>query len=342
MTVLKSLTTTEMEEEYLPGFAIKEIEEWCEKVENQDIHIECQGYEEYGESYWDRDWSYEYFDVFGMGNKLSKAFQVAENLLSHKQYEQSLELYELLCCMSFMAMDNDAEEMFELDLEELVDEDLVSLNLKQISLNLLYAKYQVSEGEERVNTLYRYLTWSMCKNIKMEEIFSAGPEELNGIDRFMEEWISFSTEKDGDLAGGLLSEACMYQGGSNRLAETAKVVWRKHPVLYEKACKQLLNANKISRCEQLGLEAIRVLPEKLIIRGRIADLIAKVAVQLEHFDVMKECYKASFYAESTLNHYLRLFELPEYQDVTNRAAKYAITLTESPMVEGNSMINSYG
>lgn len=112
--------------------------------------------------------------------------------------------------------------------------------------------------------------------------------------------------------------------------------------MYEKACKQLLNANKISRCEQLGLEAIRVLPEKLIIRGRIADLIAKVAVQLEHFDVMKECYKASFYAESTLNHYLRLFELPEYQDVTNRAAKYAITLTESPMVEGNSMINSYG
>ncbi len=334
MTVLKSLTTTEMEEEYLPGFAIKEIEEWCEKVENQDIHIECQSYEEYGESYWDRDWSYEYFDVFGMGNELSKAFQVAENLLSHKQYEQSLELYERLCCMSFMAMDNDAEEMFELDLEELVDEDLVSLNLKQISLNLLYAKYQVSEGEERVNTLYRYLTWSMCKNIKMEEIFSAGPEELNGIDRFMEEWISFLTEKDGDLAGGLLSEACMYQGGSNRLAETAKVVWRKHPVLYEKACKQLLNANKISRCEQLGLEAIRVLPEKLIIRGRIADLIAKVAVQLEHFDVMKECYKASFYAESTLNHYLRLFELPEYQDVTNRAAKYAITLTESPMVEG--------
>jgi len=90
-----------------------------------------------------------------------------------------------------LTLDRDTEEWNELELEELVQEKLVRLDLKQIALNLMYAKYQVAEGVERAAELYRYLSWNMCKNIKIEEMFTVGPEELKGIDSFMEEWITF-------------------------------------------------------------------------------------------------------------------------------------------------------
>jgi len=314
----------------------KEIEDWCIKIEEQEIYFECSGYEEYGGNYWDSDYSYEYSDVFGIGKELSRAFQIAEDLLFQKEYRQASELYDRLCSMPFPALDSDMEEWNELELEELVKEKLISMDLKQIALNLMYAKYQVAVGEERVAALYRYFSWDICKGIKVEEIFIVGPEELKEIDVFMEDWISFLKNTEGDMAGDLLSDACIYQGGVGRLCETAREVSAKHPVLYEHACQQLLNEKNEIECEKLGLESIGILPERLVIRGKIADLTAMAAKQLGHADIIKECYEAAFYSESTLNHYLRLFELQDYKSIVERAAKYANALPENSVREGNN------
>lgn len=331
------LNSLQEKQSYCPVASIKkEIEDWCRKIEGQKIYFECSGYEEYGESYGDNDYSYEYSDVFGIGKELLRAFQIAEDFLYQKEYQQASGLYDRLCSMQFPALDSDMEEWNEMELEELVKEKLVSLDLKQIALNLMYAKIQATESEERVAALYRYFSWSMCKGIKAEEIFIVGPEELKEIDVFMEEWISFLKKTEGDMAGDLLSDACIYQGGVDRLCETAREVSAKHPVLYEYACRQMLNERKEIECEKLGLESIGILPQELVIRGKIADLTAKAAKQLGHADIIKECYEAAFYSESTLNHYLRLFELPDYKDITDRAAKHANALPEDSVWEGNN------
>ncbi len=327
ISFLNSLTE---KHDYCPDIsAKKEIEEWCKKIENEEIYFECSGYEEYGESFWDRDYTYDYYDTFGIAEDLSKGFQVAEDLLFQKEYEEALLLYDCLCSMPFPILDRDMEEWNELELEELVAEELVTLDLKKIALNLMYANYQVAEGEDRAAALYRYFSWDMCKNIKVEEMFTVGPEELKETDSFMEEWITFLKNMSGDMAGDLLLEACLYQGGISRLCETAREESARHPVLYKYACEYLLNKKKEVECEKLGLEAIRALPERLIIRGKVAELTAKAAKQLEHTDIIKECYEAAFYSESTLNHYLRLFELPDCQNIVNKAAKYTETLPEN-------------
>lgn len=243
----------------------KGIEEWCKKVENQGIYFECSGYEEYGERYWNSDYTYDYYDIFEIGKDLSRAFQVAEDLLFQKEYQQASELYDCLCKLSFSTLDRDTEEWNELELEEIIDEKLVTLDLKRITLNLMYAIYQTVKGKERAAALYRYLTWDICKNIKIEEMFIIGPDELNGIDSFIEEWISFLKDTDGDRAGELLLEACIYQGAISHLCKTARTESLKHPVLYKYACEYLLNENKDLECEKLGLEAIDVLSENLII-----------------------------------------------------------------------------
>ncbi|HZK70963.1 MAG TPA: hypothetical protein VFD03_05510, partial [Clostridia bacterium] len=326
---LNSLMEKQEDNSLVIAAAKKEIEDWCSKLEKQEIYIECSSYEVYGESYWDNDYSYNYFDNFEIGNGLIRAFQVSEDLLYQKEYEQASELYDSLCSMQFPVLNNDMEEWSELELEELVKEKLVSLDLKQIALCMMYAKYHIAKGEERAAALHRYLSWNMCNNIKVEEVFNVGPEEIKGIDSFMEEWITFLKNTDGDMAGDLLSEAYIFQGGINRLCEEAKEASARHPVLYERACEYLLNEKKESECEKLGLEAIRVLPEKLIIRGKIADLTVRAARHLKHNEIIKECYEAAFYAESTLNHFLRLFEIPNYQNIVDKAAKYVKTLPET-------------
>ncbi len=293
---------------------IKEIQEWCEKIQNGDIHFECSYSEVYGENYW-RDDSYEYYDTYEIGKKLTSAFQVTEDLLYQKEYEKASVLYNLLLDMVFQAYDSDSEETMELGLEELVDENLVSLNLKKIVLNLLYAKYQTSNGKERVQAIYSYIKLNISKDIKLEEFFTIGPEELVGIAVFLEEWIVFLKREDGDLAGNFLFEACMLQGGIEMLCATAREMVQKHPILYLKTCKYLTDESKATECEKIGLEAISLLNEELIIRGKVAELTAKAAKELGHTDVVWKCYKAAFHSESILNNYLRLFEAENYENI---------------------------
>ncbi len=217
--------------------------------------------------------------------------------------------------MIFQAYDNDAEERIELGLEELVDEKLISLNLEQIVLNLIYAKYQSSEGKERASALFIYFKLNISKNIKLEDFFTIGAEEVVGIDVFLQEWIAFFKCEDGDLAANLLFEACILQGGIEKLCNVAKEMVQKHPVLYLRACEHLMNERKEAECEKIGLEAIGLLSEELVIRGKVADLTAKAAKELGHTEVVLECYKVAFQSESTLNHYLRLFEIENYKAI---------------------------
>ncbi|WP_440897417.1 hypothetical protein ACS127_05450 [Amphibacillus sp. Q70] len=326
---LHSLMNKEKYVSILPDDTINEIGAWCEKIENQDIYIECTGYETYEAGYYG-EWVDEYEDVFGIGEELSKAFQIARDLLYLKQYKQSQALFERLCSLEFQAVDVMGGDGHVLELEGLIAEGLVNISVKDTLLHLMYATYQSYNGKERVNMLYRYfLSWYVMNNMTVEEIFIIGPEELKGISEFMEEWISLLKKKDGDLAGRLLTEACLYLGGVNYLINIARSNSKRHPCLYKNACEILLREAKFAQCEEVGLEAIRQLSEKLVMRGEIADLAAEAARQLKHPEVIKTCYQAAFYAESTLAHYLRLFELPLYDDITKRAAIYANALPEN-------------
>ncbi|NMA48791.1 MAG: hypothetical protein GX947_03340 [Tissierellia bacterium] len=151
------------------------------------------------------------------------------------------------------------------------------------------------------------------------------------ISSFMEEWISFLRNKEGDRAGELLLEACLYQGGISRLCEVARVEFSRYPVLFKYACEYLFNENRDLECEKLGLEATNLISEDLIIRGEIEDITSKAATRLKHLDIVEKCYEAEFYSKSTLNNYLRLFELPYYENIIDKATKHAETLPENSM-----------
>ena len=322
------LNSLDKEPDYNPTIYEKDkIEQWCEKVEEGEIYFECSGYEVYGESYWDSDYEYDYYDPFRIIDSLYDIFQIAENLLFQKRYIESHKLNNRILNMSYFVSDRDTGDWNELDFEEVVDEIWTTFNYKSIILNLLYATYQTKKGKDRAESLYSYLIWDKSKDTKIEDIFRIGPEELHGIDSFMEEWISFLIETDGDTAAKLLLEACLYKG-IDYLCQIARIKYKKHPILFKYACEDLLKQNKNIECEKLGLEAIKVVPENLIIRAEIADLTAKAAVNLKHYDIVNKCHEASFYSKSSLNNYFRLFEITNYEDITKKAAKHVEILSE--------------
>lgn len=315
-------------EQSFPVTNVKWIEDWCNKIDNEELYFERTYYEVYDEGYWENDYEYEYEDPFRIGADLKKAFQTAEQMLSQKDYERASKLYDRLYYLSYSVMDSETEDWDILEMEDLVAEELVHLNVKEIALNLLYSQYQVLKGKERVTALYQCLSSHTGEKLKIEEIFTVGPEELKGIDKFLEELIHFLKKCEGDRAAELLYEACMYQGGISLLCKTAIEESEKHPVLYMYACEYLFNNKMFLECEKIGLEAIGRLQKNLIIRADIAEITAKAAQQLQHTDIIKECYIAAFYADSTIANYLRLFELIDYETISSEAAIYAKKLPE--------------
>ena len=317
---------------------IEEIQDWSKKIQNGDIYFECSYCEVYGENYWIDD-SYEYYDTYEIGKKLTFAFQVAESLLYQKRYKESFDLYNLLMNMRFRAYDSDAEETHELELQELALERLVSLNIKLIVLNLIYAKYHTSEGKERASAVFTYLKLNISNNIRLEEFFSVGPEELVGIDVFLDDLITCLKSENGDFAANLLYEACILLGGVEKLDNIAREMVQKHPILYLKACEYLISERRLDECEKLGLEAMEQLNKDLIIRGKVADLTAKTAKELEHKEIVLECYRIAFQSESTLNHFLRLYEIKNGKDILNIELVKVKTLPKNSFLGFGSINN---
>ncbi|WP_051912409.1 hypothetical protein [Carnobacterium funditum] len=304
------------------SFSTSELKSWQSKIEKREIYYECVYYELYDEDYWDREEGYEYNDPFGINLSILKALQTAKEWAAAKQYQKAADLYDWLCTIPFGGFDSERKEWLdeELDLERLVEEQVVQVELKQIGVQLLYAHYQALPMEKRPACFFRYLSWEMFGEIKIENVFSL---ELKDVPLFIEKWIVFLRKTSGDRAGELLTEACLFSGGINRLCEEAEKNAAMHPILFENASKFYYDNDLFLECERIGLKAIDKLAENLVVRNRIAELTIKVALQLDHKDQIAKLYEAAFHSHSTVPTYLRLFRLPDYEVVTKRAANYA-------------------
>ena len=68
---------------------LQELTDWCAKIEEGEITLSCSGYEEYGESWWDRDWVTEYEDPMGIGAQLKCYYEEAEQAVYDRDYESA-------------------------------------------------------------------------------------------------------------------------------------------------------------------------------------------------------------------------------------------------------------
>lgn len=291
----------------------EEINDWCCQVDEGEICLESSSYESYQEGAWDSDWITEYHDTQHAMPHLVKVINACREMVMLSEYKTVFPLLDRICRLEF-PIDSDEEYFWDdevelLTLEDLVREELVSINFRELSLCLLYSCYQTHKGKNRINLIHEYLTWDMCKNISVTDIFSFGPEQIKDEDSFMQEWCSFLQQVHGDRTAELLTDACIYLGGDSFLLETAQANIEIHPSLYLQYCERKYKCGEYKACIETAREAVNRLDKDKAIRADLADLAIHAAKESGDTETMEQFYFDAFYSQPNAWHLLRLYQL---------------------------------
>lgn len=307
-TFLENLTGTQ---KVVFSLTTEEISQWCRQIEEGKLYLQTQQEEYYEEGEWDSDWRTVYYDRAGILPYLHKALENSCKMVAAREYKKAGCLLDRLCRLEIHH--EPEEEYWEDDcepmtLERLSEEELLDIDFDELSLNLIYAVYQSTQGEERIQKLYEYLSWSICGGITMTDVFAFGPEELPDMEGFMQQWHDYLQGIPGDRAAELLTDACVYIGGEERLLNTARETVKLHPYLYKACCQKALEEENWDGCISVGLEAVRKISVNKVIRGQIAEISFQAAKQLQDETMKLEFSKAAFFSEPDCVRLLRLYQ----------------------------------
>lgn len=300
---------------------IKEINEWCQKIKDRKVYFECTGDEVYND-YYHGQWVYEYVDEYKIGETIENILQIAEKLVYQKKYKQAYELYETICMMSYSALDTDCEEFSELQFMELFEEELIDVDIRNISLHLLYSKYQSTNPIKCAKEIYELFKFDMFSEIHIDEFFSVGPEEIINVDGFIEQWIQYLKNKDEELAAKLLADILLSYDDIEKLSEVAKETIKVHPSIYLVYCEKLFDKGEYGKIVELGKMAIELIDIKLKIRSDILN-IAVAAAEIIGDRLSKSIFAMeAFYSNSNVINYIKLFDTDNYEENVSKGAEY--------------------
>ncbi|SFG92663.1 hypothetical protein SAMN05660649_03161 [Desulfotomaculum arcticum] len=306
---------------------LNDIKRIFTKIENGELCLSAQGYEDYSNGYWSSEWIWEYEDNEGIGRIIEDAVLFAHDCMNDCRYEETVTIFKLVMDTQIFVEDEDGGDSFELSLEEMVDEKLVGVNLKVLALDVLYSNYQLQTAAQRASVLYSYFTYPYFKEIHIEDIFSIGREELRGTDIFLQLWIDFLMQQSGEVSARLLKEGSLYYKGTEGLLEMARKGYKEHPSVYLAALLEYEKTHNYEKMKEIGKEALDRIESDLKIRGEIALKTAQASSCLNDSEFMKECWYEAFYSNSTIPNYLRLFTdgevIREYKDFAEKRIEIA-------------------
>lgn len=300
---------------------LKTVTDWCQKIDNEEITLSYSEYESYGEGYWDRDWVTEYEDPAGIGKQLERFYDLAEQCVYDRDYKTASLIYWNLGTLQVAAeSDEDWGDSVELGIEEMVSEELISVDSKRIAALTLYSAYQSSKPDVRAQKIYGYFSWGMFKEIRIEDMLSAGTEALEQVDEFMESWITYLREQTDRYTARLLEEAVIYQKGTEGLLEEAKRCANQHPRLFIEVLEKFYSDEKWDRLRTEGIEALKLMDRKMKIRGKAARLAAAGARKINDRENEKYACIEAFYSEYSSENFLRMITCSGIKESETAAA----------------------
>lgn len=290
---------------------MRQLKIWMNQIDEGELTLDVEEYEDYSEDYWDRDWVTEYYDNQGIGDKILYAIQLAKDCVDDCRYQEANLIYEWLWAMEVCAESEYSEECDPADLQDLTEHNIIRTDLKQLALLTLYAAYQALDADRRAEDLYLYFSHRAFQDLHLEDMLQVGREELAETARFWEDWITLLKNEEGDVEARLLQEAVLYQGDVERLVAVAEEVCNLHPSLYLAAMEAYHKRHEYEQIDKIAETALIKIDKRLKIRGDIALKAAYAASCLSHDEqMMRFCWEC-FYSDSTVRNYLRLFGTKE-------------------------------
>ena len=291
------------------------------EIEEGTLALQATGYEDYSSGYWDPDWAYEYEDPEEIGQIFEQADRQIQRCVNDGFYEEAIKLFDLAVETEVYA--NDGGDGVFLDLRELVQEHLASVDCERLIACGLYAVYQNTEPDKRAQELYDYLNRTFFRGTQVEAILSVGREELEGQEMFWESWIRLLTDKPGDTAGRYLKEAVLFQCTKGEMIEAAHKAASLHPGLYLAVVEKLAE-NDVACALNIGRTALKEIDVRYKIRGNIALATAKAALKMGERKLAEQCWLEAFRSDTTAVNYLRIAAECEEPELYRRELMQAI------------------
>ncbi len=286
---------------------MKLLEGYMAEIDEGDLWLDTEEYEDYSSGYWDSDWIIEYYDNQGIGEKIAEIIRFANDCVNDRKYVEANALYEWLWEMDVSVDSEYGDEYDTVGLEVLAENEIIRTDMEKLALLTLYAAYQTQDPDQRAEGIYRYFSFSVFRRLRIEDMFRVGREELEEKEQFWKDWIALLKAKSGEMEARLLKEAVLWQGGTKELIEMADEDCAVHPSLYLFAMEELLKRHDYAQVEKLGARALENLEEGLIIRSKIALRAAYASSCLSHMDnVMRFCWEG-FCSDPSERNFLRLF-----------------------------------
>lgn len=293
------------------------LRKWMNQIDEGELYLDVDEYEDYSDSYWDRDWITDYYDNQGIGDKVECMIRFAQDCVDDRKYQEANNICEWLWEMS---VSTDPEyECDPVNLELLSENNIIHTDLEQLALLTLYADYQVQKPEKRAEDIYLYFSMYTFRKLHIQDMFGIGREELKETEQFWEDWIALLQTKKGEAESRLLQEAVLYQEGIEGLVKMADQNCDVHPSLYLSAMQEYNKKHDYLQIERIGERALEKIDSKLKIRSRIALMAAYAASCLGHTEKQMQFCWECFRSDSTDRNFLRLFGTEEM------AEKYGLT-----------------
>lgn len=284
---------------------------WMNQIDEGELTLDAEEYEDYSEGSWDSEWVTEYSDNQGIGDKIQYAIQFAKDCVEDCRYQEANLIYEWLWEMEVGTESEYSGECDPADLQDLADHSIIKTDLKQLALLTLYADYQALEADRRAEDLYLYFSLRAFRDLHVEDMVHVGRENLTETEQFWSDWIALLKNEAGDVEARLLQEAVLYQDGVDGLVAMADEVRNMHPSLYLSAMEAYDRNHEYDQIEKIGETALAKLSKSLKIRGDIALKAAYAASCLSHDEQMMQFCWECFCSDSTVRNYLRLYGTKE-------------------------------
>lgn len=283
-----------------------QVMENLEMIDSEEITIS----KEYDVEYynWSNDWydeenGYYYADESGVLDMLAEACEFVHDCLDTEQYKEGFVVGRQL--FSIMVMCDSEYDPEKYTIDELVCNNILQCNLKQVALDAAYCAYMAETYEKRPEALYDILKKSRVEEITLETILRYTDEKLSDIQAFLPGWVEYLGDKAEKEADCLIREAVGMLNDISAVAGYARRFVDVHPGLYIEILEN-------GRCDDikmsLGMEAMEVIPKKYIMRSKAALIMAEYMIQegMEQ-EIVEKCYFAAYESDTSVTSYLRAF-----------------------------------
>lgn len=126
-----TLPAARMSQEFVDE-KMKPLESFMKKIDEGELYLDVDGYEDYSGGYWDSEWIIDYYDNQGIGDGIESAIQFAKDCIDDRRYQEAAFIYDWLWKM---CVSTDEEYEYEpASLEMLAENGIIHTDMEKLAL----------------------------------------------------------------------------------------------------------------------------------------------------------------------------------------------------------------